>query len=248
MSALVSIITPCYNAEKFIAECIASVQKQTYSNWEMLIVDDCSTDHSVEFIETFQKNDKRIKLIQLEVNSGAAISRNKAIEQAKGNYMAFLDADDMWMPSKLELQILFMQKNEYAFTYTSYEEIDETGHFLKLKPIIKPQLNYRDLWAANRIGCLTAVYDVKQLGKIYMPNIRKRQDYALWLTILKRPHICCFGLNEVLSQKRVIKSSISSNKLEMLYWNYMMFRKTQHYGVIKSLYCLGLNVMYRLKS
>ena len=248
MSALVSIITPCYNAEKYIAQCIASVQKQTYSNWEMLIVDDCSTDHSVEIIETFQKNDERIKLIRLDLNSGAAISRNKGIEQAKGNYMAFLDADDMWMPSKLELQILFMQKNDYAFTYTSYEDIDETGHVLKLKRIIKPQLNYRDLWAANRIGCLTAVYDVKQLGKMYMPNIRKRQDYALWLTILKQPHIYCFGLNEVLSQKRILQSSISSNKLEMLYWNFRMFRNTQYYGIAKSLYCLGLNVFYRVKS
>ena len=248
MNALVSIITPCYNADKYIAQCIASVQKQTYYNWEMLIVDDCSTDHSVEIIETFQKNDERIKLIRLDLNSGAAISRNKAIYQAKGNYMAFLDADDMWLPSKLELQILFMQKNKYVFTYTSYEEIDETGHFLKLKSIFKAQLNYRDLWAANRIGCLTAVYDVKQLGKMYMPNIRKRQDYALWLTILKQPHIYCFGLNEVLSQKRILQSSISSNKLEMLYWNFRMFRNTQYYGIAKSLYCLGLNVFYRVKS
>lgn len=248
MNALVSIITPCYNADKYIGQCIASVQKQTYYNWEMLIVDDCSTDHSVEIIETFQKNDERIKLIQLEVNSGAAISRNKAIYQANGSYMAFLDADDMWFSNKLELQIVFMQKNDYVFTYSSYEEIDETGHFLKLKPIFKPRLNYRDLWAANRVGCLTAIYDVKQLGKIYMPNIRKRQDYALWLSIIKQPHVYCFGLNEVLSQKRVIKSSISSNKFEMLYWNFVMFRKTQQYSIVKSLYCLGLNVFNSVKS
>ena len=137
------------------------------------------------------------------------------------------------VPNKLERQIVFMQKNEHAFTYSSYEEIDETGHFLKFKPIFKPRLDYRDLWASNRVGCLTAVYDVKQLGKMYMPNIRKRQDYALWLTILKQPHIYCFGLNEVLSQKRVIKSSISSNKFEMLYWNFVMFRKTQ-YGIVKA--------------
>ena len=248
MSVLVSIITPCYNAAKYVAQCIASVQKQTYSNWEMLIVDDSSTDHSVEVIKTFQKNDGRIKLIQLDTNSGAALSRNKAIENAQGDYMAFLDADDMWLPNKLERQIVFMQKNEHAFTYSSYEEIDETGYFLKLKPIFKPRLNYRDLWAANRVGCLTAIYDVKQLGKMYMPDIRKRQDYALWLTILKKPHVNCFGLNEVLCQKRVIKSSISSNKLEMLYWNFRMFRKTQHYGVFKSLYCLGLNIFNRVKS
>ena len=248
MSALVSIITPCYNAEKYVVQCIESVQKQTYSNWEMLIVDDGSTDHSFEVIKTFQKNDGRIKLIQLDTNSGAAISRNKAIEIAQGDYMAFLDADDLWLPNKLELQILFMQKNDYAFTYSSYEEIDETGRFLKLKPIFKPRLNYRDLWAANRVGCLTAIYDVKQLGKMYMPIIRKRQDYALWLTILKRPYVYCFGLNEVLSKKRVIKSSISSNKLEMLYWNFIMFRKTQQYSFVKSLYCLGLNIFNRVKS
>lgn len=248
MSVLVSIITPCYNAAKYLSQCIGSVQEQTYSNWEMLIVDDSSTDHSVEVIKTFQKNDERIKLIQLNTNSGAAISRNKAIENAQGDYMAFLDADDMWFSNKLELQIVFMQKNNYAFTYSSYEEIDETGHFLKLKPIFKSHLNYRDLLTANRVGCLTAVYDVKQLGKMYMPNIRKRQDYALWLTILKQPHIYCFGLNEVLSQKRVIKSSISSNKFEMLYWNFVMFRKTQKYSIVKSLYCLGLNVFNRVKS
>lgn len=248
MSALVSIITPCYNAANYIAQCITSVQNQTYTNWEMLIVDDCSSDHSVEAIKMFQKNDKRIKLMKLEVNSGAAISRNKALEYAQGDYIAFLDADDLWLPNKLERQILFMQTNKYAFTYSSYEEIDEKGHFLKLKPIFKPRLNYRDMWAANRVGCLTAIYDVKQLGKMYMPNIRKRQDYALWLSILKQPHVYCFGLNEVLSQKRVIKSSISSNKLEMLYWNFIMFRKTQHYGVVKSLYCLGLNIFNRIKS
>jgi glycosyltransferase involved in cell wall biosynthesis len=185
MNKLISIITPSYNSCEFISQTINSVLAQSFSNWEMIIVDDCSVDDSIHVINDFIQKDSRIKLILNDKNEGAAVCRNKAIESASGKYIAFLDSDDLWEPFKLEKQINFMEENDVPFTYSSYALIDEQGH--SLHRIITPnaQLNYFDLLRENQIGCLTAIYDQEVLGKCYMPLIRKRQDYGLWLSILK---------------------------------------------------------------
>ena len=161
---LVSIITPSYKSEKFISQTIESVLGQTYQNWEIIIVDDVSPDNSNKIIEEYSKKDSRIKLIKLEKNSGAAVARNIAIEESKGRYIAFLDADDIWKPEKLEKQIEFMRKNNYAFTYTAYEKVDENGVvFGKIGVPLK--VSYNQLLRTCVIGCLTAVYDREKLAK-----------------------------------------------------------------------------------
>lgn len=242
---LVSIITPSYKSKRFISQTIDSVLAQTYQNWEMIIVDDVSPDNSNKIIEEYCKKDSRIKLIKLEKNSGAAVARNKAIEESKGRYIAFLDADDMWKSEKLEKQIEFMQKNDYAFTYTAYDTMTEEGLF-EDKIIYPPlKITYKDLLKSNHIGCLTAIYDAKKLGKIYMPLISKRQDYGLWLRILKKIDFA-YGINEPLAKYRLVSNSISSNKISLLKYHYKLFTEFEDIGKIKTLYYLCWNVLTKL--
>ncbi len=181
----VSIITPSFMSEKFIAQTIKSVLSQSYKYWEMIIVDDISPDNSNKIIESYCNRDNRIKLIKLDKNSGPAIARNTAIKNANGRYIAFLDADDLWEANKLEKQIKFMKEKDCALSYSYYKTMSENGDLLEkvLAPPLK--LSYDDLLKTNYIGCLTAIYDTKKVGKVYMPLIKKRQDYGLWLKILK---------------------------------------------------------------
>ena len=178
---LVSIITPVYNSEKYLADNISSVLAQTYKNWELILVDDCSSDTSEIICESFEKNDSRIKYYRLAKNSGAGIARNKAIEMANGKFIAFLDSDDTWYPKKLEKQLNFMKENDYHFTFTDYNMVDEAGNDLNKLVKCKSFVNYNKALYKNPIGCLTVIYSVDFFGKQYMPSIRKRQDYALWL-------------------------------------------------------------------
>ena len=186
---LVSIITPVYNSEKYLSEHIRSVQAQTHANWEHILVDDCSSDESETLIKSFQKEDSRIKYHRLDTNSGAGIARNKAIELSEGKYIAFLDSDDQWYPEKLEKQLSFMQENDYHFTFTDYDMVDEAGKELNKRVRCKPVLTYNKALYKNPIGCLTVIYDVGFFGKQYMPSIRKRQDYALWLQVVTNPEV-----------------------------------------------------------
>lgn len=186
---LVSVITPNYNGEKFIIDTIKSVKSQTYTNWEMIIVDDNSKDNSISLIENFIKDDLRIKLIKNTSNLGAAVSRNIAIEKAKGRFIAFLDGDDIWKSIKLEEQLKFMMENKYPFTYSYYDQITEDGDFIRNVTDIALKINYNKLLSKNIIGCLTAIYDTTYFGKVYMPLIRKRQDFGLWLELLKKLHM-----------------------------------------------------------
>ena len=208
---LVSIITPSYNSALLIVPTIKSVISQSVGNWEMIIVDDCSSDNSVEVIQSFVERDPRIKLIQLSENSGAAVARNTAIEAAQGRYIAFLDSDDAWLPNKLEKQIAFMQENNYPFTYAAYDKVNESdevfGHVG-----VPSKVAYSDLLKSCSIGCLTAIYDTEYFGKVYMPLIRKRQDLGLWLKLLKKTKYA-YGLNETLGLYKVRSDSISANKL-----------------------------------
>ena len=211
---LVSIVTPLYNSEKYIEETILSVLDQTYNNWEMLIIDDCSTDNGPNIVKKYTEQDERIKYLKLEENSGAAVSRNKAIELAEGEYVAFLDSDDLWKKEKLEKQIKFMKENNYAISFTEYEEINENGKKLNIliKSPKKP-VTYRSYLLTNPIGCLTGMYSVKKLGKIYMPNLRKRQDTGFWLNILKKDN--AYPLSETLALYRINSSSLSFKKTDL---------------------------------
>ena len=242
---MISIIMPSYKSERFISKTIESVLAQTYQNWQMIIVDDVSPDDSNEIIEEYCKKDSRIKLIKLEKNSGPAVARNRAIEEAKGKYIAFLDADDLWKPEKLEKQIKFMEEKNCALSYSAYETMSEEGE-LQNKYINPPlKISYQDLLKSNYIGCLTAIYDTQKIGKVYMPNISKRQDYGLWLKILRKTDFA-YGLEESLGVYRIMSNSVSSNKFKLLKFNYLLFKEHENFSVIKSLYYLGWNIYIKV--
>lgn len=245
MDDLVSIITPLYNSEEFIEETINSVLNQTYKNWEMLIVDDCSIDNSLRIVKQFAADDSRIKLIQLETNSGAAIARNKAIEEAQGRYIAFLDSDDLWHSQKLEKQIEFMQENNYAFTFTKYQQMTEDGNLIDRFIEVPDEITYEKALYTNPVGCLTVIYDVKKLGKLYMPLIRKRQDYGLWLKILKKIE-CGYGLNENLAYYRVRNNSVSSNKLNLIKYQWELYREVEKLSLVKSVFYLSSVILSKM--
>ncbi|EQB39067.1 hypothetical protein M947_07860 [Sulfurimonas hongkongensis] len=244
--SLVSIITPSYNSEKFISQTIDSVLAQTYKNWEMIIVDDMSPDGANGIIEEYIKRDSRIKLIKLNKNSGPAVARNRAIEEAEGRYMAFLDADDLWKPQKLEYQVKFMRENDVAFTYSSYDLIDEDENDLG-SFITKREISYKEMLKTCSVGCLTAIYDVKKLGKVYMPLILKRQDYATWLKILKEEK-SAKGILEPLATYRILKDSVSSNKLKAAQYQWKIYREIEKLNIFQSIYYFTQYIYFGLRK
>lgn len=231
---LVSVITPTYNSEDFISDTIDSVRAQSYANWEMILVDDASSDKTVAILHEYAATDERIKVHALQTNSGAAIARNTAIEKASGSYIAFLDADDLWKPEKLERQIAFMQKKDIAVSFSSYELMDEQGNSLQKMVKALPKVDFSKMLKSNYIGNLTGIYNADKLGKVYMPNIRKRQDWALWLTLVQKVGFA-YSLEAPLATYRVRENSISSNKLNLLQYNYTIYRKALNFGVLKSI-------------
>lgn len=243
---LVSIITPLYNSEKYLEQCIQSVISQTYKNWEHILVDDCSTDNSAAIVDKFLQSDRRLKYIKLKSNSGAGIARNTAIKAAKGKYIAFLDSDDLWHPNKLHLQIDFMEVNNYRFTFTDYDMVNEAGQ--KISKLIKTKsvVTYQSALYKNPIGCLTVLYDVDFFGKQFMPEIRKRQDYALWLKLLKKTN--GYGLSECLSSYRIGNDSISSNKFNLLKYEWKIYREEEGLSFFKSCFYLISAIFMKLKS
>ncbi len=237
---------PSFNCERFISETIRSVILQSYNNWELIIVDDCSNDNSINIITNFIRHDDRIKLFLNDKNEGPAVSRNKAIKYASGKYIAFLDTDDLWNADKLQIQISFMSNNNLAFSYSAYETIDEDGNILKMTVIPQERLDYFSLLKENQIGCLTAVYDQVMLNKHYMPLIRKRQDYGLWLSILKATPYA-YRVPGVLAKYRIRKNSVSSNKIGLLIYNFKLFNEHEKLSFIKSAYYVGWNIFRKLK-
>ncbi|MDO9478185.1 MAG: glycosyltransferase family 2 protein [Pseudohongiella sp.] len=232
----VTVVTANYNCEKFIASTMDSVLKQSFQNWEMIIVDDKSTDRSCEIIETYCEKDNRIQLVKLEDNVGPAEARNTAIRLAQGRFIAFLDSDDQWTPEKLEVQINFMKQGEFALTFTEYKKIDEDGQVIS-GIIERPRkVSYPKMLNSNYIPCLTAIYDSSILGKLYMPNILKRQDYGLWLAILKVvPY--AYSINQPLAFYRVRKSdSVSSNKFKSAIYHWKILRELEKVNPIKATY------------
>ncbi|MGG7036140.1 MAG: glycosyltransferase family 2 protein [Flavobacterium sp.] len=233
MNDLVSIITPAFNSEKFIAETIRSVQNQTYAHWEMIIADDGSTDNTTALVSSFSEKDKRIKLIRLTVNSGTGIARNTALNEAKGKYIAFLDSDDVWKPEKLQKQIDFLYENDLPFTFSFYDCIDETGKPLCKRIEAPLNLTYKQLFFCNYIGNLTAIYDVQKLGKIPVPEIRKRQDWMVWLTILKSIRTAK-PIPESLAYYRVRNNSISSSKTSLFQYNFAVYKSFHKQNTVRS--------------
>ena len=232
---LVSVIMPTYNCGKFIEETIKSVANQTYKNWELIIVDDCSKDNTEDIINRYAESDNRIKYHKLETNQGAAVARTKAMKMARGSYMAFLDSDDLWKNDKLEKQINFMEKNSYSFTCTAYEQIDENNNLLN--KIIRPKIkaDYNRILLDCPVGNSTVMYNVDKLGKFEVPNIRKRNDDALWLQILKKEKYI-YGLNEILMQYRIRQNSISSNKLDLIKYHWQLYRQIEHLSIFRSVF------------
>ncbi|AGA80576.1 glycosyltransferase family 2 protein [Echinicola vietnamensis] len=242
----VSIITPLFNGENFISETIESVISQTYTDWEMIIVDDGSQDKGPEIVKSFAKNDKRINFFRNEENCGPAISRNKAIEMANGRFIAFLDSDDRWTSQKLEKQISFMHNEDIPFSYTCYKMVNENGKYLgeKIPPI---KVDYKKMLESNYIGCLTAVYDSHKVGKVYMPNILKRQDYGLWLNLLKKVKYA-YCINEVLAEYTIRSSSVSSNKIKLIRYNWELFRNVEKLSFTRSVYYLCKNILNKFRK
>ncbi len=230
---LVSIIMPTYNCAKFIARTLDSVQAQTYQNWELIIVDDCSKDNTREIVEGYMKNDSRIQYYLLDANSGAAVARTTAMKLAKGSYMAFLDSDDIWIPNKLERQINWMVDNEYAFSCTAYEQIDEEDNLLNRTIKTIKKTNYNRLLLDCPVGNSTVVYDVEKMGKFEVPNIRKRNDDALWLQMLKKEKYI-WGMPDVLMKYRIRQNSISSNKFKVIKYHWILYREIEHLSIIRS--------------
>lgn len=241
MKPLVSIITPVYNGEKNISYTIDSVLNQTLDDFEMIIVDDISTDDTKKVINEYAKRDKRIKFYTLTKKGGASAARNFAINKSKGRYIAFLDGDDLWQCDKLEKQIRFMKENNIAFSYTDYEYIDENNNQLNIVRKCPKKMSYFRMLFGDSIGCLTVVYDTKKVGKVQIPEIEKRNDYALWCRILKKVRKG-YKYDEVLSMYRKSNSSLSSGKkTHLLKYHYVMHRNINGFNPIVSLFFTGTN-------
>ncbi|WP_029036358.1 glycosyltransferase family 2 protein [Salinimicrobium xinjiangense] len=236
---LVSVIMPAYNSAAFIAESISSVQQQTYPHWELLVIDDASIDGTSKVVEAIMAEDKRIRLHGLPANQGAGFARNIGIKAATGEFISFLDADDLWKPNKLEEQLQLMQGEQVDVCYSSYELMNEEGKSLNKQIRALETLSFTKLRKANYIGNLTGIYNASKLGKIYCPLIRKRQDWGLWLLAVEKAG-GARAIQEPLAIYRERRNSISGNKVEMLKYNYQVYRKVLGYNSLKSLFWMLL--------
>lgn len=228
---LVSVIMPTYNCGAYIADSIRSVIAQTVTDWELQIVDDCSTDDTRRIVKELAAQEPRIHYSCLAQNSGPAVARTEALRRASGKYIAFLDSDDLWAPDKLEKQIAFMEKTGAKFSATAYDQMDESGAPLPTVCLPPQRTDYRKmLRLSNPIGNSTVMYDQSALGKFEVPPIRKRNDFALWLSILKTTP-CCMGMDDVLTHYRVRTDSISSNKLAQAKYHWQLYREIEQLSV-----------------
>lgn len=243
MNKLVSIITPSYNCAKFVEETIQSILSQTYTNWELLFQDDCSTDNTKEIVAKYAEKDSRIKYECNARNSGAAITRNNALRRAKGKWIAFLDSDDLWLPEKLEKQIKFMQDNNYHFSYTKYCEINEQSEEIG-KLISGPKhITKIGMFSFCWPGCLTVMYDREHIGLIQIADIKKNNDYAMWLKVAQNAN--CYLLDGCLAKyRRGRVGSISTHSYTTLIkWHYKLFRQSEEMNPISSLFLTCINLI-----
>lgn len=244
---LVSIITPVYNAERFLSDTIKSVQNQTYKNWEILLIDDCSKDNSAQIIKEFQKYDNRIKYIKLKKNSGASVSRNEGIRNAKGRFISFVDSDDIWKPEKLEIQIKYMLKENLGFTFTSYRYMKENGELTNKIAKAPSKINYNGLLKNTIIGCSTVVIDREIVDYFEMPLVRRGQDTATWLQILRKEKYA-YGIEQDLVNYRLVGESLSSNKIIALKRTWNTYRNVEKLGLLKSSYVFCFYVFNAIKK
>lgn len=237
---LVSIITPLYNASRYIAQMIESVQAQTYTNWELLIVDDGSTDDSLEIVVEFAKKDTRIKWSKAEKNGGAAKARNAALERAQGRYIAYLDADDLWYPEKLERQIAFLCKQGVSFSCCDYEKIKEDGTRLNKVVHMPKAMNYNQYLRNTIIQTVGVIVDTKYINRdmLIMPDIHGREDAATWMQLL-RNGVEFRGQNQTLSAYRIVSGSLSSNKLTMMKKTWYLYRKVEKLPLLKVIWSMA---------
>lgn len=244
---LVSIITPVYQSERFIELTILSVLAQSYQNWEMILIDDCSHDKSAEIIQKFVEKDKRIKYLRLETNSGAAVARNKAIEMAQGEYLAFLDSDDLWEPLKLEKQLEFMKEKNSNFSFTRIKIIDSNNNTIKETIPIPLKVDYNYLLKRTVIATSTVIINRHNITNFSMPLRRGGQDYATWLQLLRNIDYA-YGLNECLTLYRVSSHSLSSNKFSSIRQVYEIQTEDEHISRIKAIYNTFFFCVYAFKK
>lgn len=241
VDGLVSVIMPSWNTAKYIGDSIQSVIDQTYQNWELIIVDDCSTDNTDDVVASF--NDSRIKYFKNSKNSGAALTRNRALREAVGEWIAFLDSDDLWKPEKLEKQVSFMIRNNYVFSYHEYEKIDEESKSLNTYVTGPSVVTKRKMYNYGYPGCLTFMYSAKHYGLIQIRDIKKNNDYAILLKLSKKAN--CYLLKENLANYRIRKQSISHDKLKKkLKSHYDLFHYCDEQTAIVAFYLACCNVFY----
>jgi len=244
---LVSIVMPTYNSKEFVKHSISSIINQNFEDWELIIVDDASKDKTGIFIEESYGKNPQIKLINLLNNSGAAVARNTGIAASKGRHIAFLDSDDLWDKFKLNKQLSFMAKYNAALSFTAYGTIKEDGTDLNLTKHAPGNVSYNDMLKKNFIGCSTAMYDRDKIGTIFMPEIRKRQDYGLWLKILRKTSTAHY-LDEILTLYRYRDNSISSNKLSLIKYHFELFHVHEGMSKMQSSWWTVNNIYNRLKE
>ena len=243
MAELVSIIMPSYNTSRFIEETINSVLSQTYSDWELLIVDDCSSDDTDDVVQPFLA-DGRIRYLKNERNSGAAVSRNRALREARGKWIAFLDSDDLWMPEKLEKQIDFMKKNGYRFSYTNYAEISVDGKRNGITVTGPKKITKTGFFNYCWPGCLTVMYDAEAIGLIQIADIKKNNDYAMWLKVCQKAD--CYLLDEELAlYRRGRAGSVSTHSIKtMIGWHYKLYREAEKQNPLSAVFNTGRNMVF----
>ena len=228
-----TILVVTYNQEQYVQQCLDSIIGQNVNfDYEIIIGDDCSIDNTEDIVNKYMKIDSRIKFFKLDTNSGAGVARNNSIKNAQGRFLAFCDSDDCWHPEKLEVQLAFMNEHNYEFSYTSYDTCNEDNKIIGYVKC-KKKISYITLLKDNGIGCLTSIYDTARIGKIYMPTIRKRQDWGLWLSVIKKTHYA-YGLQKSLAKYRIRENSISANKLSMLKYNYKLYNNVEGFSKISS--------------
>jgi glycosyltransferase involved in cell wall biosynthesis len=232
---LVSIVTPAYNCVDIVRETVESVQTQTFADWELLVIDDASTDGTGHLLSSLAAQDTRIRVLRHESNLGPAVARNRGIELARGRLIAFLDSDDLWYPDKLQLQTDFMRSSGVALSYTNYDKVRERSVLPAGFVECPAQVGERELLRSNPIACSTAMYDVAQTGRVYMPLIRKRQDWGLWLRIARRGFVG-HNVGKTLATYRVRSGSLSSNKLAIMAHNWRFFRDEAKIPFVPRLY------------
>lgn len=241
MNELVSIITPTYNSERFISETIESVFAQTYTNWELIIYDDASSDNTKQIIERYIEIDNRIKYFHNKENCGVAVTRNKALQQVKGRWIAFLDSDDVWLPNKLENQVRFMKENNYFFSYHRYVKIDEKSQLQGIMVSGIKRVSMNDIYRCCWLGCLTVMYDAKYIGLVQVEDTNC-DDLAIWTKILSKSD--CYLLKENLALYRERKNSLSSISIKKkLIRNYIFYREIEEKSILQSLWFVCMNII-----